>query len=451
MSIIKNIDSLATTQSRRHVLEIIETGIESVLPENLLVRSVKFAPDSKILTAKNDVYDISSGRIFVIGGGKAGGLMARALEKIIGTENIAAGIVNSKGNIPDTEKIRVIEAGHPLPDERGIEGVKAMLALKQRYDIGENDVVIVLISGGGSALMPCPAEGISLEDKQKITDLLISCGADIGEINTVRKHLSRVKGGKLGAYFHPVTVISLIISDVIGNDLSVIASGPTVPDESTFSDALGILERYGLTEQAPGNVIALLEKGYRGEVAETYRELDNCRNYIIGDNRLALEAMEEKAIDTGLSPLIVTAEQKGDATEAAKSRAGGIIEGRYRGFDVLLIGGETTVRLPANAGTGGRNQHYAAVSMTAMSGFFGEWVVASVGTDGTDFMPDVAGAIVDVNSLEAARRKNIDIQSYLDRYDSHTLLEKIGDSLIVTGDTGTNVGDVIVYLKSREV
>jgi glycerate 2-kinase len=451
MAIVKNMDFLATTRSRRHVLEIIEAGIVSVLPDNLVNRAVKYNRSGKQLTVINDVYDLSYGRIFVIGGGKASGLMARALERIIGAENITDGIVNSKGNIPQTEKIRVRSAGHPVPDERGVRCVKEMLGLKQRYRINNNDVVIALISGGGSALLPYPAEGISLADKQAVTEMLLSSGAEIREINTVRKHLSRVKGGKLGRYFRPAKVISLILSDVIGNDLSIIASGPTAPDESTFSDALDILDTYRLNEKAPASVLDLLQKGRRGETGKISQPLNNCYNYVVGDNRLALEAMREKATASGYVACVVTAEQSGDTIKAARLRAGEIIDGKYRDYNVLLIGGETTVKLPANAGKGGRNQQYAAVSLMAIAGYPGEWVVASAGTDGTDFLPDIAGGIVDNKSAETVRLKNIDIESYIDRYDSHTLLEKIGNSLIVTGDTGTNVGDIIVYMKERGI
>jgi glycerate 2-kinase len=450
MSIIKNFDTLATTKSRRDVIEIIEAGIGSVLPENLLKHTVQFDKKSKVLKINNDDFDLSSGRIFVIGGGKASGQMAQVIEGIIGAGNITGGAVNCKGSIPKTKKIRVISAGHPIPDERGIEGVKEMLELKQRYSIHKNDIVIVLISGGGSALMPCPTEGISLKDKQAVTELLINSGAEIGEINTVRKHLSQIKGGKLGRHFDPARVISLIISDVIGNDLPVIASGPTVPDESTFSDVRRIIERYGLSDKASESVTTLLVQGCQGEVEETCKTLNNCNNYIIGDNRLALEAMRDEALAKGYTADIVTAEQKGNVGKAARSRAREITGGKYKGYDILLIGGETTVRLPVNAGKGGRNQHYAAVSMLYMADCPGEWALASTGTDGSDFIPDVAGAIVDSDTLETARRKNIDVKSYLDRYNSYTLLEKIGNSLIITGDTGTNVGDVIVYLKSRE-
>jgi len=443
--IIKNKDTLATTELRKQALDIIEAGITRILPPNIMKAAVKYDIASRILTINSDTYRLSTGRIFVIGGGKASGLMAETLENIIPPEKISAGVVNCKSGYYKTSKIKIIPAGHPLPDRRGIEGVKQILALREHYSINGNDLVICLISGGGSALMPYPIDGVSLEDKQRITELLLSSGAEIDEINAVRKHLSQIKGGRLGHFYSPATVVSLILSDVIGNNLAAIASGPTFPDPTTFSDAYNVLERYDLLAKAPKSVTSLLKKGCQGEVAETPKTLNNCYNYIIGDNRLALEAILQKANEMGLKPYIVTAEQKGDTTAVAISRAKEILSSRYFGYDAILIGGETTPKLPAAAGRGGRNQHYAAVSMLAMKQYAGEWVIVSVGTDGSDFLPDVAGAIVDNNSLDIAKAKGIDVQSYLERYDSNTLLDKIGGSLVVTGDTGTNVGDVIIY------
>lgn len=446
---IKNKPELASTALRKQVLDIIEAGIARVLPPAIMKSAVQYDKTNKTLTVNEDVYDLS-GRIFVIGGGKASGLMAETLESIITTDDISVGIINSKSRDYRTSKIRIIEGGHPVPDQRGINGVKQMLALKDRYFIEENDIVICLISGGGSALMPCPVNGVSLEDKQRLTELLLSCGATIHEINTVRKHLSRTKGGGLGRFYSPATVISLIISDVSGNDLKIIASGPTSPDSSTFSDAYSVLDKYDLLSRAPKNIINFLLKGCHGEVEETPKVLSNCHNYIIGDNRLALEAMVKKASELGLTPYTVTTEQKGDTTTVAKSRVNEILNKRYAGYDTLLIGGETTPKLPERAGKGGRNQHFAAVSMLAMKEYAGEWALASVGTDGSDFLPDVAGAIVDSNSLDISNNRGIDVNSYLDRYDSNTLLNEIGGSLIITGDTGTNVGDIIVYVLKKD-
>lgn len=444
--IIKNKDELSTTVLRKQALKIVEAGIAGVLPSKLMRNTVKFNHSLKHLTIKNKKYYISKGRLFVIGGGKASGLMAKNLEDIIGPENITGGVVNCNTKKYKTVKIKVIEASHPMPDQRGIDGVKQMLALKAQYSIDENDLIICLISGGGSALMPYPAEEISLNDKQAITRSLIEKGPAIQEINTVRKHLSGIKGGHLGKFFSPTPVISLIISDVIGNDLEAIASGPTVPDSSTFSDAFRILEKYELLPTAPPGIVDFLKKGCSGAKKETPKTLNNCRNYIIGDNNLALEAMFRAAKISGLNPTIVTAGQKGDPSDMAMLRAKEIINRKYKDFNVILIGGETTPKLPDNYGKGGRNQHYAAVSMAGLNDYPGEWVLACLGTDGSDFLKDVAGAVVDNHSLNTAESLDINIRPYLDRYDSNTLLNKMGNTIIKTGDTGTNVGDIAVYI-----
>lgn len=444
--IIKNKDELSITALRKQALDIVEAGISRVLPSTVMKYSLKINPSKKILSIKNKDYDISTGRIFVIGGGKASGPMAQTLEEIIGPGNITRGIVNCNNKNYQTNKIKIVEASHPTPDQRGVLGVEQMLALKDRYSINKNDLVICLISGGGSALMPCPVDEITLKDKQQMTKLLIKKGPTIQEINAVRKHLSKIKGGQLGKFYSPAPVISLIISDVIGNDLDAIASGPTVPDSSTFLDAYNVLKRYKLLYEAPQSIVDFLEKGCAGKIAETPKKLDNCTNFIIGDNRMALEAMASKAETLGFKPYIVTAEQKGDPTDMAKLRAEEILNSKYKNYDVILIGGETTPKLPDNHGKGGRNQHYAAVSMVALKDYPGEWVMTSIGTDGSDYLPDIAGAIVDKNSLETSRTTGIEVKSYLDRYDSSTLLKKIGNSLIKTGNTGTNVGDAAVYI-----
>jgi glycerate 2-kinase len=447
--IIKNKEELATTALKRTALEIIEAGIARVLPSVVMRSAVHYNQARSALSVKGDFYPVGRGRIFVVGGGKASGLMAETLEDLLGHENIADGVVTCKGNHFRAGKIKIVQAGHPIPDRRGVDGVRRMLHLRDRHSIGKADLVLCLISGGGSALMPCPADGVSLRDKKAMTELLLASGAEINEINMVRKHLSKVKGGRLGHFYSPATVISLILSDVIGHDLSVIASGPTFPDASTFADAYNVLSKYHLLSKTPGTVMGLLEKGCRGLVAETPKALDNCRNYIIGDNTLALQAMAQKASEAGFHPYIITAEQKGDTSEVAWLRAGEIINTGKAAYDVFLLGGETTPKLPDLVGKGGRNQHYAAASLLAMKEYAGEWVVASVGTDGSDFLPELAGAIVDNSSLPEMSRQRVDVQKYLDGYDSNTLLKKLGNSIIVTGNTGTNVGDVVVYVLGR--
>ncbi len=445
--LIKNRKEIATTDLRKKALDIIEEGIKRVLPLSLIKSTVKYNPSLKILNICNIRYDLSQGRIFVIGGGKASGSMAEALERIIGPENITDGVVNCVDNNYKTTKIKIIKAGHPIPDKRGIKGVKEMLGLKEKYSINKNDLIIGLISGGGSALMSYPVEGITLKDKQELTKLLLTVGAEIGEINILRKHLSKIKGGKLGSFFSPTPVVSLIISDVVGNRLDFIASGPTVSNSSTFSDAYNILEKYNLVNKAPKRIVDFLKK--KRNLKERPKRLDNCKNLIIGDNKMALKAMAEKAKAMGFNPCIITSTQTGDPNLVSYKRAREIIKGKYGNCNVILIGGETTPKLPKNYGKGGRNQHYAAVSLLSMERYPGRWTLVAFSTDGSDFLPNVAGAIVDNNSLISARKKGIDIQAYVNKYDSNTLLKKIGNSLIITGPTGTNVCDIILYILRR--
>jgi hydroxypyruvate reductase/glycerate 2-kinase len=444
--IIKNREDLISSSLRARAVELIEAGITRVLPANLLRAAVRYNRGRKSLRVMGESYDLSRGRIFVVGGGKASGLMAEELERIIGPADITAGIVNCHTGGYETRKISVRQAGHPLPDEAGVHGVQEMLAMKARHSIGKGDLVICLISGGGSALLPCPAGGLTLQGQQEITLLLLRSGANIKEINIVRKHLSLIKGGRLGAFYEPAKIVSLIISDVVGDDLNTIASGPTVPDPSTFSDAQAVLKKYGLLTKAPKNVVDFINRGVEGLEAETPKETSNCDNYVIGNNSMCLEAMAEKARDLGLRPKIVTAELNGDTATMAFEKAEEIAGAKYKGFDVILLGGETTPTLPENSGKGGRNQHYVAVSMLAMKKLPSPWLVASVGTDGSDYLPEVAGAMVDDRCLSTATAAKIDVEDYIARFDSYSLFRKMTRSLIITGSTGTNVSDVILYL-----
>ena len=440
--IIENKKELAINDLRKKALDIVEAGIEKVLPSNLMNAAIGYDLKQKVLNIGGRKYDFAKGRLFVIGGGKAAGLMAQTFEEIVGPGNIQDGIVISKKSSYRTEKIKVIATSHPVPDKKGIEGVKELLALKEKHSLSEKDLVVCLISGGGSAMMPSPVEGVILEDKQKITKLLLASGATIHEINSVRKHLSKVKGGRLGAFLAPTKVVSLILSDVVGNDLDVIASGPTYPDSSTFSDALLVLEKYGLVDKAPKNIVDLFKKGGK----ETPKSLTNCDNYIIGDNEMALEAMAQKAKILGFKPHIITWQQAGDPVLVAQERNREILEGKYKDYDVVIFGGETTPKLPQKPGLGGRNQHYGAVSLLLMGKYPLSWVMANAATDGADFLPGVAGVIIDKNSLTWAKEKKLDIEKYLKNYDSNTLFEKIGCSLLKTGHTDTNVGDITLYI-----
>ncbi|MFP4111914.1 MAG: glycerate kinase [Candidatus Woesearchaeota archaeon] len=446
MPIIKNIKELSISKERKIALDLIEVGIKRVLPDTIMKTSVQFDKQRKILYVNSDSYDVSKGRIFVVGGGKASGLMAKTLEKIVGSRNITEGFVNCKDSGYMTKKIKIIKAGHPLPDSKGIKGVQKMFSLRDKYFITENDIVIALISGGGSALMPHPAEGISLSDEKILTELLLGCGADIHEINVVRKHCSRIKGGNLARFYSPAKVISLILSDVIGNNLDIIASGPTSPDLSTYQDAYNILQKYRLISKTPKNIIGHLRKGINQEIGETAKELKNVSNYIIGDIHLAIETMNQKALEIGLHPYIITPNQIGNTKEMAYLRAAEIKEGKYNGFNVLLIGGETTQKLCKNPGKGGRNQHYTARTMLALKDYNDKWVCASAGTDGSDFLKDIAGSIADNKTYEDVIKKNIPLEKFLDSNSSYDIFKKTGHSLIKTGATGTNVCDLMVYV-----
>lgn len=446
-AIIQNKAVLASSEARRQVLEILEAGVAAVLPDRLVPRALNFERERRALHILGREHHLPE-RIFVIGAGKASGQMAEALERLIGPELIAGGLVVDKSAPRDfqTRALNIVQAGHPLPDERGVRAADEILKMKKSFSIGKGDTVLCLISGGGSALLPAPAAGISLADKLNTTRLLLRCGADIHEINTVRKHLSQLKGGRLAAYFAPAAVISLIISDVVGNDLSVIASGMTYPDGSTYQDALVVLRKYGLEEKIPLTVLSLLEAGARGKIAETPKVLLNAFNYVLADNQTALAAMKLKSDGVGLRSVQFSAQLTGETGAAAETLARDVLSGRFAADEVVLLGGETTPVLPPNPGEGGRNQHMAALMPALLEKFGRSWVFASLGTDGSDYLPDVAGAIVDQATLAGYRRLRPDYLARLERYDSHTLLADLPDALIVTGNTHTNVGDIMLFL-----
>jgi glycerate 2-kinase len=450
MKIIKNQKELAITKLRQDLVDMLEFGINGVHPATLMNQSMLYSDDFNSVTVNTNEFTMLRGRIFVVGGGKGAGEMAVTLEKIIGPEHISAGIVNCISDDYKTKVIKVNKAGHPLPDRRGVSGVKEMLKLKDKYNIKDNDLVICLISGGASALLPGPVKAISLRDKQKTTDLLINCGAGISDINIVRKHLSTVKGGHLAKLFAPAIFVSIIISDVIGDRLEVIGSGPGVPDDSTFDDALAVLDKQALTKLVPESVLNYLRSGVDGQKEETPKELKNAYNYIIGNNAQALESVSLRAKQLGYKPIIASTEMSGTPEEASRDIAEKIKKGDYNEYDLVLFGGETTPSLSLKPGLGGRNQHFAAASILALADFPGEWAMASLGTDGVDYTDKAAGAIIDNSTAEHCRRKELNIENYLHDFDTYHLFKKLGNSLIDTGGyTGTNVRDVVVYLRKK--
>lgn len=393
-------------------------------------------------------------RILVVGAGKAGAAMAEALEAALGEQiDKVTGIVNVPTDAVRPLKRIVLHAARPAasnhPTADGVRGAEQMLALLG--SAGSEDVAICLISGGGSALLPAP-DGVSLEDKQAVTKLLHASGATIHEMNAVRKHLSRVKGGRLAQAFRGKDLFSLIISDVVGDPLDVIASGPTAADPSTFADALAVLDRYGLRAKAPPAVIQHLERGAAGQVPETLKALpENVRNVILGNNALALRAATAKAEALGYRVLNLGSFVEGETRPVAVAVAGIVRSIRADGLPVappacVLIGGETTVTLGPDSRKGGRNQEFVLAVLDKLSndGMRGV-AVLSGGTDGEDGPTDAAGAVADEGTWAAIREHGLDVARHLDRHDAYPLFDAIG-GLIRTGLTHTNVMDVRILL-----
>jgi len=443
---ILNYKDIATSKSKKYVLDLLDVGLEAIDPRFLMRRVVSYNRHTNSVTVQRKTFDLLKGRIFVIGGGKAAGYMAEALEEIIGAKNIEAGIVTCVSDDYNTDKIKVEAASHPFPDRKGVNAVKKMLGLKNRYKIGKKDLVICLISGGASALLPGPAKGVSLKDKQKATRLLLESGADINEINTIRKHLSLVKGGQLAEKFRPTPVMTIIISDVIGDRFDVVGSGVTVPDPTTFNDAMAIVNQYSLASSLPQSVLNYLEQGKAGKRPETPKEISNANNTIIADNSVALSAMALKSKSLSLKPIIISRELKGNPEVLTKKLAEVIIGGDYNKYNALFFSGETSPALPAKHGRGGRNMHLAALMALDMRTREKDWAFASISTDGNDYLTGYAGAVIDRATIGQAFTKNINFEWQVMNFNTFKLFKKTGVNLIETGDTGTNVGDIMVFV-----
>lgn len=432
---------------REHARAIWDAAVAAVRPEPLMDAAVRQDPLAGALS--------QAARIIVVGGGKAGAAMAAALKKYLADRlNRIVGVVNVPAESARRLKAIRLHAARPAgtnePTGEGITGVEEMLALVAAARSG--DVVVCLLSGGGSALLPAPAEGISLADKQAVTRLLHACGATIGEMNAVRKHLSRFKGGGLAQACKSCDVYSLIVSDVIGDPLDVIASGPTAPDPTTFGDALAVLLRYDLLDKVPAAVRDRLTRGSRGELPETLKHVPrNVHNRIIGNNALALKSAQERAEQLGYQVLNLGPYVQGETRRVAETTAGIVrsIAGERQPVAppaCVLIGGETTVTLGANPGKGGRNTEFVLAALLALaSSRLDQYVVLSGGTDGEDGPTDAAGAVGDHRTLAKASEHGIDASDTLQHHDSYTLFKATGD-LLLTGLTDTNVMDVRVLL-----
>ncbi|MBO8174909.1 MAG: glycerate kinase [Thermococcus sp.] len=434
--------SYGDVTAKEIVLTLMEEAIKSSDPYEAVKRALKMKDDKLIVRGKE--FPIK-GRIYVLAFGKAACSMAKAVEEILGDKLEGGVAVTKYGYALPLKKLKVIEAGHPIPDENSMKGALAGVELAKKVD--KDDILLVLISGGGSALFCLPEDGISLEDKIKTNELLLKSGAKIYEINTVRKHVSKVKGGKL-AKLVKGTLISLILSDVVGDPLEAIASGPTVKDPTTFEDAYRILKVYGIWDKVPESVKRHIEKGLKGEVEETLKEdLPNVYNFIIGSVSTACESAKRKAEELGLKAYILTTTLEGEAKDVALA-LGSIIEEAYnrnRPFKkpvVLIAGGETTVTILGKAGLGGPNQEIALSITRKISGLRGTAVLA-MDTDGTDGPTDAAGGLVDSYTLEILKKEGIDIEEYLATHSTYDALKK-AKALLITGPTRTNVNSIFI-------
>ena len=441
--------NITTMKLRLDAVDIFQAGLQAVAPCAAVKRCCRL--DGETLTVGETPYDLGRfDRVFVCGAGKAGAAMAKAVEEILG-ERITSGIVTVKyGHLADLQRIRIQEAGHPVPDRNGYAGARTIYQLAAAAD--EKTLVICLISGGGSALLPLPVDGVTLEDKQETTRILLACGATIQEINALRKHLSVIKGGGLARAVYPATLITLILSDVVGDDLDSIASGPCVPDPKTFADCQQILEKYGIEEQVPPAVRRHIAAGVAGAVPETPKTgqafFANTRNLIVGSNFEALLKARDKAAELGYNPLLLSSMIEGETRDMAAMHMAIAREIGLHGHPVprpacLLSGGETTVRI-AGTGKGGRNQEFVLAAALRMGGLRNV-VVLSAGTDGSDGPTDAAGAFADETTVLRAAEAGLDPQAYLDDNDSYHFFDQLND-LYKTGPTNTNVMDLRIVL-----
>jgi len=423
---------------RKHALDIFHAALVAADPYRATLEHLKALPHCVR-------------RLYVVGAGKAAAAMARAVEKAYGKRIHAGVIVTKYGHGQALKKVRCLEAAHPVPDEAGMRAAQSMISLC--HEAGPEDLVLCLISGGASALLPSPVVGITLAEKQLTTQLLLSCGATIHELNCVRKHLSAIKGGQLAHEAYPARVETYILSDVIGDPLDVIGSGPTVPDTSSFADAWEIFYKHRLTSKIPPSVRHHLEQGVNLRIPETPKPGDRVfakvRNQLVGSNRLSLDAAIAKARELGYRPMLLSTTLDGEASEAAKTFAAIAREVRATGNPAkapvaLLAGGETTVHLSNHHGLGGRNQEMALAAAIGIEGLERTLFLAA-GTDGTDGPTDAAGAFASGTTIGRAEKLEFDAHEFLARNDSYHFFKPLGD-LLVTGPTGTNVMDLYLML-----
>jgi len=447
--LIENGEIELNRKARALALKSLESALNVIDPRQII--KSRLSLKNSLLEVNGHSFDLKKFRdVYVVGGGKASGPMAEALEQILG-KHITSGSVNIPcGSKHKTKIVELHEASHPIPDESGVEGTRRMLEIAERSK--KDDLVICLISGGGSSLMPLPRDGISITDKRSFTETLLKSGATINEINTVRKHISDFKGGWLAKRAHPATILNLILSDVVGDPLSFIASGPTVPDSTTFSDAIKVLKRHGLWDKAPKSIKRVLSQGEKGLIPETPRASDKVfkrvYNVVVGNNRSAGLVACESLKSADLNTLLLTSSLEGEARYVGATLASIAREVSISGNPVpkpagIVAGGETTVTVTGK-GLGGRNQEIALAAALKLGDVNGV-VVASLSTDGVDGPTDAAGAIADGKTLVRAVEMELSADEILAENDSYNFFSKLGD-LIFTGPTGTNVNDISVIV-----
>ncbi|HPG29247.1 MAG TPA: glycerate kinase [bacterium] len=435
---------------RRDLKNIYSNALKDSSADAALGKNISLK--NNILKIQNKTYALEKfENIYVIGFGKASSTMAKPLENLLGNRISGGLIITKYGHSEKLKKIKSVEAGHPVPDENGVKYSLELIDFLKK--VTRQDLVICLVSGGGSALLTLPEPPISLEDKRVLTNLLLNCGADINEINIFRKFISKVKGGKLLNYIYPAASITLICSDIIGNPVDMIASGPTVYGERiTKSDIMQIVEKYGLSERIPKMIKSFLKNPPRNISVQTKNKISQNDNFVILDNYYILKKASEYARRLGYKSLILSSEISGDTTENAKTHCAILNEVFKTGNPVkppccIISGGETTVKIKGN-GLGGRNQEFVLVSLIEMNKNVLA-VIASIGTDGTDGPTNAAGALCDSDSYSRCEKMGISPEMYLQNNDSYNLFRQLND-LIITGHTGSNLMDLRIILAQQK-
>ncbi|UZP69063.1 glycerate kinase [Desulfovibrio mangrovi] len=438
-----------TAQRRDTLRAILDAALHAVAPDKAIHRHV--AVTGSIMNISGVEYDLDAfERIFVVGAGKGAAPMAATLEAMLGDRITEGAVCVKYGHTVPTRTVSIYEGAHPVPDANGEQAARAILRIAEKAT--EKDLVLCVITGGASALTPALVEGISLEDGKAATALLLECGATIHEINAIRKHLSIFGSGNLARAASPARLAALIISDVVGDNLDVIASGPTSPDSSTFSQCMEIVERYGIRDRMPANILARLEAGARGEIPETPKQGDHVfstvQNVLVATNLQALEAAAAAALQAGYTPRILTSTMTGEARDKARELVDTAMNLCLDGKEVsgpvcLLAGGETTVTITGK-GLGGRNQEMALAASLYLQDCE-HITMLCAGTDGSDGPTDAAGGFACSKTVEKALCCALDPQVYLDDNNAYNFLDKT-DNLLKTGPTLTNVMDLALVL-----